>query len=182
LSFLIKREDIRILLLAAGNDNLEYRKKVRDELTKDGYSNVIIMEELPSLDDGICFKFEQLLKEHNPDLIITFFHKGVKIDAILFELGLICGKDGIINTRDKLKFLHDGFDFEKTTAYMRDLLPFVISFQYDDSNEFQKSTRIIDTWARNRCKEIKTKQLAAFPPMFLIDKLTNGFPTTDLNT
>lgn len=140
------------------------------------------MEELPPLDDGICFKFEQLLKEHHPDLIITFFHKDVKIDAILFELGLICGKDGITNARDKLKFLQDGFDFEKTTAYMRDLLPFVISFQYDDSNEFQKSTKIIDLWARNRCKDIERKQLTAFPPLFLIDKLTNRKSTTDLNT
>ena len=157
ISFPIKREDICILLLAAWNDNLKYRKEVKDELNKDGYSNVIIMEELPDDHNGLCYKFEQILEKHKPNLIIAFLHKDVKIDSLLIELGIIIGKYGSENAVDRLKFLHNCYDFEDTTAYIRNLLPSIKAFPHIDSNKHQKSHKIIDGWARNRCKEIQQK-------------------------
>jgi hypothetical protein len=171
----MKREDIYILLLAAGNDNLQYRRKVKDELDSDGYSNIIIMEDLPPHDNGICFKFKEILEKYHPHLIITFFHKSEKIDVILFELGIVCSKDGIRNTIEKLRFLHDGFNFKDTTAYMRDLFLSVISFHYDDSNVHQKSAKVIDKWAKNRCKEIEQIWLRPFQhPLFIPDFQTKS--------
>jgi len=148
------------LLLAAGADNLPYRRTVKEELTKYGYSNVIIMEDLPEDDKGICFKFEGILDKYDPHLIITFFHNEVKRDSILFELGFICGKSGIEFNLKRLKFLHNGFKFDETTPYIRELLPFISNVQYDESNEYEKSSKLINVWAKNRCKELQELYLS----------------------
>ena len=106
-------------------------------------------------DDGICYKFEQILKQKRPELIITFFHNYVKRDAILFELGFICGLYGIFDTKDKLKFLYTDFDFNETTAYISDLLPSIIHHKFDDSSDFNKATMIIKKWIIIRSKELE---------------------------
>ena len=74
------KEKIFVFVINCGCYNLPYRQKVKEELTGYGYSNVIIMEDLPDDDKGICFKFEGILEKYTPHLIITFFHNEVKRD------------------------------------------------------------------------------------------------------
>ena len=129
LSLPLTRGNVKILLLGSGGKNgelLTYRRCIREQLNGIGFVNVSIMEDISNdiSDRGINQKFAEILRQYDPNFIFAFFHKGEKMDAVVFEIGYVCCLYGD-SIKNRLKILHEvGYDFvNETCAYIDDLLP-----------------------------------------------------------
>lgn len=119
-----------------------------------GYTNARIMEDVSDniYDCGLDRTFAGILREFDPNFIFVFFHKGEKMDAVVFELGYICCLYQDI-IRDKLKFLYYEmeYDFAKeTTAYIDSLLPDVNYSYCNDLQPYKRSVLIMHRMMANR--------------------------------
>src|SRR5688572_12572257 len=104
-------KEVSMILLGNGeNIYVNYRKKVRNDLSKVGYNKdkIIIMEKLKDEINDISLesKFQRILLKSHPHIYIAFFHKNVKMDGVAFELGWLCCKEGARQLGKKLLVLH----------------------------------------------------------------------------
>jgi len=144
------RGKVKILLLGSGGINgrlLTYRRNIRDQLKNMGYANILIMEDISNsiTDGGICQKFADILRQHDPHFIFAFFHRGEKMDAVAFEIGYVCALYDDSSIRNQLKFLHEeGYDFaNEACAYIDDLLPKLNHSKFNDDKEYSRAIKII---------------------------------------
>ncbi len=101
-----------LLLLGPGQNLLDYRRKIKNELVrKYGYNrrDIIIMEDIRSkrYDIGIDEKFERILKYYDPMLVVALFHRKARMDGVIFEIGCLCDLYGTRNIGHRLRFLTD---------------------------------------------------------------------------
>jgi hypothetical protein len=147
-----KQKRAIVLLLGPGRVHLNYRKKVRDELIKDyeyKLKDIVIMEDIKDIrnDTGIDEKYERILKDYDPVLVIAFFHRKARMDAVLFEIGFLCGFYGTRNIGHRLNILHESkFNFKNVTSYIKTLFPKIHYVPFDDSNKYMKSAKLIDVF------------------------------------
>jgi hypothetical protein len=131
---------------------LEYRRRVKDELVKSyryKSRDIVIMEDVRDTrsDAGIDEKYERILRDFDPMLVIAFFHRNARRDAVLFEIGFLCGLHGTKNMGDKLRILHEvRFSFKNVTAYVKTLFPKINYAPFNDSNVHMKSAKLIDVF------------------------------------
>lgn len=139
------------MLLGSGI-HLRHRRKVKRQLGKMGFRDILIMEEhtepatIETEYGGIDEKFEWLIKTYRPSVFFAFFHKDSFMDAVTFEIGWICGKFGTKSIGKKLRFLFEkGYDFEKqrTTAYIHALYSKTPRVFFDESKKYEKSSELI---------------------------------------
>jgi hypothetical protein len=143
------------MLLAPGKQHLTYRKKVKKELIEKFHykpENIIIMEQLKNLKNvkRLDKKFEIIIKEYDPQLIVAFFMTGAFMDAVLFEIGFLCGKYNTDKIEARLRFVHDRrYMFDKTTRYIGTLLPSVKHSPINESDGYFKASTVIDAFVGN---------------------------------
>jgi hypothetical protein len=143
------------MLLAPGKEHLTYRKKVKRELIKKfGYKskNIIIMEQIETVTEikSLDKKFETIIKKYDPQLIVAFFMSGAFMDAVLFEIGFLCGRYGADNIENRLRFVYDDANtFKNTTKYIGTLLPRVKNSLIDESYRQFKASDVIDRFVGN---------------------------------
>jgi hypothetical protein len=83
--------NVGLMLLGPG-ERKDFREQVRIELIERGITRVILMEEeIEKLKDiSLEDKFHRIIEEKNPTLFIAFFHNGVRMDGVTFEIGWLC--------------------------------------------------------------------------------------------
>lgn len=120
-----------------------------------GFNKVTIMEEykekISKMTEygGIDEKFEWLVEQNQPEVFFAFFHKDTRMDAVIFEIGWICGRFGTKKINTKLKFLFEsGYDFQKQqiTAYIDALFSKIPRKEFDESKNYSKSSELIRTF------------------------------------
>ncbi len=145
-----------LLLLGPGQNLLDYRRKIKNELVrKYGYNrrDIIIMEDIRSKrdDTGIDEKFERILKYYDPMLVIALFHRKARMDGVIFEIGCLCGLYGTRNIGHRLRFLTEsGYNFKATTPYITTLFPKIRNVSFDDSKEYTKPAKLIDIFVATK--------------------------------
>lgn len=133
-------------MLLGPNKHTSLRQKIKKELNEKGYKKIVIMENEKDGEDeiGLDEKFERIIKEHKPELFIALFHKKTKMNAVIFEVGWICGKYGPKKVGSKIRFLHDEkFDLARTTAYIETLLPRTTCIPFNEKLPFTKASTLI---------------------------------------
>jgi hypothetical protein len=132
---------------------------VKEELVKSyryKRKDIVIMEDVKDIRDdaGIDEKYERILKDFDPMLVVAFFHKKARRDAVMFEIGFLCGLYGTQNIGIRLRILHElNFNFKYVTAYVKTLFPKIHYAPFDDSNEFMKSAKLIDVFVGKNYRE-----------------------------
>ena len=145
-----KPNDMTLMLLGPG-EFLNHRKIVKNELSAQGYT-ILIMEEIEDVksDTGMDDKFQRITKEHAASLFIAFFYKRTRMDAVLFEIGCICCKYGPDRVSKKLRLLGEKkFDWDKATAYIKTLFPKAPRDEFDDSKPYSKASERIRFFVLN---------------------------------
>ncbi|HEY7108576.1 MAG TPA: hypothetical protein VH415_04030 [Nitrososphaeraceae archaeon] len=107
------------------------------------------MEDIKDIraDIGIDEKYERILKDYDPTLVIAFFHYDARMDAVLFEIGFLCGLYGTKNIGHRLRILYEPqFKFKKMTAYIKTLFPKIHYASFDDSDKYTESAKLIDVF------------------------------------
>ncbi|MDQ6863214.1 MAG: hypothetical protein M3044_05265 [Thermoproteota archaeon] len=139
-----KPNDMTLMLLGPG-EFLNHRKIVKNELSAQGYT-ILIMEKIEDVksDTGMDDKFQRLMKEPDASLFIAYFYKRTRMDTVLFEIGCICCKYGPDRVSKKLRLLGEKkFDWDKTTAYIKMLFPKAPRDEFDDSKRYSKASERI---------------------------------------
>jgi|GEM_PF-5326447 len=145
-----KPNDMTLMLLDPG-EFLNHRKIVKNELSAQGYT-ILIMEEIEDVKShtGMDDKFQRITKVHNPSLFIAFFYKRTRMYAVLFEIRCICCKYGPDRASKKLRLLGEKkFDWDKTTAYIKTLFPKAPRDEFDDSKPYSKASERIPFFVLN---------------------------------
>lgn len=134
-----------LLLLGTAGDYFEFRKKVKEDLQKKGYKNILIMEEIEGNDDrSLDRKFNRIIDEYKPSLIFAFFQNGARMDGVTFEIGWLCAKYKASILSQMLRILHeDGYNRSSTTGYIRSLFTHVPHASMNESKEYLKASTYI---------------------------------------
>ena len=75
---------------------------------------------------------------------------GAFMDAVLFEIGFLCGKYGTDEIEDRLRFIYDDeYKFRTTTKYIGTLLPRVKNSPINECDGYFKASTIIDAFVGN---------------------------------
>lgn len=148
-------DEVSMILLGNGGESyVNYRKKVRNDLSKIGYNKekIIIMEKLKDEINDISLesKFQRILITSKPRIYIAFFHKNVKMDGLAFELGWLCCKEGSHQLAKKLLVLHEtNYNWAKTTGYISSLFHIIARQKFDESKKYSKSSYSIHKFILN---------------------------------
>jgi hypothetical protein len=137
--------NVGLMLLGPG-ERKDFREQVRIELIERGITRVILMEEeIEKLKDiSLEDKFHRIIEEKNPTLFIAFFHNGVRMDGVTFEIGWLCCK----YRAQALKILTEkNYDLSETTAYISSILQRVLKSEFDESRPYSKASERISKWA-----------------------------------
>ncbi len=135
-------------MLLGPSKHTHIREKVRKELKKKGYKKIILMEDIKNKDDEwLDVKFKRIIETHKPEIFVAFFHKHTKMNAVIFEIGWICGYYGPDKVGKKIRFLHEeNFNLPNSTAYIESLLPRTTSMWFNESLKFRKASSLIHTF------------------------------------
>jgi hypothetical protein len=137
----------KIMLLGAGGEYLQARRKIRLELEGIGYNNVIIMEDSTDIptDRSLDEKFGRILKDDVPAFFFAIFHNGARMDGVTFELGWLCSIFTASKMSKRLRILHEEkYRWTATTAYIRSLFTNVPHIPFNESNPYSKASAYID--------------------------------------
>ena len=80
-------------------------------------------------DSGIDEKFGRIADTYDPALFIAFFHSNkrsrpVNMEAVIFEIGYICGKYGSRHIGERLRILSEKkYDWEKNNSIYQNFIP-----------------------------------------------------------
>jgi hypothetical protein len=110
------------------------------------------MEQLKNLQSikSLDKKFETIIKKYNPKLIVAFFMSGALMDAVLFEIGFLCGRYGTDNIVNRLRFIYDkNYDFTNTTKYIGNLMPRIRCAPINETDFYFKASTVIDGFMGN---------------------------------
>lgn len=129
---------VKAFLLGPGYPEGEYnaRHSLCEELKDEGYA-VFIMEELRSIKSvEIHDKFNDILDEISPELIICIFTREGAPHAVIFEVGFLCGKYGFDWVFSRLKFcLHNDLcKKEVLPRYFNGLIARAETYDYYDDD------------------------------------------------
>jgi hypothetical protein len=141
--------NVSLMLLGPG-ECIRYREQVRIELIEMGFKRVILMEEeIDKLKDiSLDDKFHRIIDEKDPSMFIAFFHNGVRMEGVTFELGWLCCKYHATALNQKLKILTEkNYDVSKTTPYISSILQRVLKSEFDESKIYSKASERISKWA-----------------------------------
>jgi hypothetical protein len=141
--------NVGLMLLGPG-ERKDYREQIRIELIERGITRVILMEEeIEKLKDiSLDDKFHRIIEEKNPTLFIAFFHNGVRMDGVTFEIGWLCCKYCAPALNKKLKILTEkNYDLSETTPYISSILQRVLKSEFDESRPYSKASERITKWA-----------------------------------
>jgi hypothetical protein len=117
-----------------------------DDLRNRGYTNVFIMEGVEDVEDEKTLdeKFARIIDQRRPELIFAFFHPDVRMDAVIFEIGWLCGRYTSAAISKKLRVIYEKeYDFYTTTAYIRSLLPMAASSPFNPSDPVETAAFVI---------------------------------------
>ena len=150
------KSKLNILLLGPGwpKKQLEERRALATELRRRGY-NVLIMEDLPDWLTQITVidKFHDILRKHDPQLIIELFTRKGSPLGITFEIGYLCGFYGRGEVGQRIRFLLESNINQRKvlTTYLRKGL-----FESVAAPTFYpgEPADFIDSYARNRILEL----------------------------
>jgi hypothetical protein len=143
-----------MLLGSGATQFLNHRKKIKKELKKIGYPEVIIMEETDDklTDKSLNEKFGRILNQYDIKLFIAIFHKGARIDGVVFEIGWLCGYyRSSQRIAQRLRILEEKeYNWDETTSYIKDLFPFTPRDIFDDSQAHKKAQIKIHKFVLNQ--------------------------------
>jgi hypothetical protein len=125
---------------------VDFRKRVRRELRKIGY-NVIIMEDdiETERETRLDIKLQKIMNRYEPVFIAFFLEQAENMEV--FEIGCICCKYGK-GVRHRLMLLSNkGYDWDKRTPYMNNLIPRVITADFDENIKYHKASQRIHNFA-----------------------------------
>jgi hypothetical protein len=128
---------------------LDFRKKVRKELHKKEY-NIIIMEDDTETQNEtrLDVKLQKIMNRYEPVFIAFFLEEAENMEGVVFEIGCICCKYADKRIVDRLMLLSNkDYDWDKRTPYMNNLIPRVITVEFDESIRHQKASQRIDNFA-----------------------------------
>lgn len=126
---------------------MDFRKKVRRELRTKGY-NVIIMEDNKETKNEMRLdvRFQKITERYEPVFIAFFLKEAKNMEGVVFEIGWICCKYGK-RIADRLMLLSNKrYDWDKRTPYMNNLIPRVITAEFDEIIKYHKASQRIDNF------------------------------------
>jgi hypothetical protein len=90
-------------------------------------------------------KFDYILNHYDPKAIVAFFRNNAQMDAVIFEVGYICGKYGPAKTADRFWFaFEEGYDFTITTRYVRNLFTKAQVISIKDDDEYLNASKTLN--------------------------------------
>jgi hypothetical protein len=127
---------------------VDFRKRVRRELRKIGYKVIIMEDDIETRHETrLDIKLQKIMKRYEPVFIAFFLEKAENMEGVVFEIGCICCKYGK-RIRHRLMLLSNkGYDWNKRTPYMNNLIPRVITADFDENVKYHKASQRIHNFA-----------------------------------
>ncbi len=136
---------VKALLLGPGypEGELETRLNIKDELEEEGFQ-IFVMENLPNIGaEKFYRKFEKIISEVNPELIICILTEEGAPHGVIFEVGYICGHNGFKRALSRVKFcIHNNLNkIEVIPRYLEELMVEGERYDYYDDED---GRRLVD--------------------------------------
>jgi len=111
-------------MLLGSRRKVRLRHRIKEILVKKGYTrkNIVIMEDIEDDEKYLDEQFGSILDKYSPTLFFAFFHEGVNMDGVIFELGWICGKYNPKEISKRLRIVSDlDYNWKNKTRYIQSL-------------------------------------------------------------